>query len=135
MGPSSDALVGRMRPPTTVLYRAVGRDELDLIRKRGFRAFPPPPLDQRVLKPMLTNEYAFEVAQDWSKEKSQQFSGYVLQFQVETAFLDRHAPHKVGGSRHREYWIPVDELDEFNGSIRGRIELVAELHGVPDDAA
>jgi DNA-binding Xre family transcriptional regulator len=46
----------------TVLYRPVGRRELELIREGGFRAFPPPPPGQSMFKPVLTREYADEVA-------------------------------------------------------------------------
>ncbi len=124
---------------TTVLYRPVGRRELELIRESGFRAFPPPPPGQSKFKPTLTREYAAEVARNWSaKEKTRACSDvYVTRFHVDSAFLSRYSQHQVAGSIHREYFIPAEELDEFNGQIRGIIELVAEYHypGVPDDAA
>src|SRR5713226_2015643 len=124
---------------TTVLYRPVGRRELELIRVSTFRAFPPLPPGQSIFKATLTHEHAAEVARAWSaKEKTAVYSDvYVTRFHVESAFLSRYPQHQVAGSSHREYLIPADELDEFNGYIRGIIELVAEYHypGVPDDAA
>lgn len=35
---------------------------------------------------------------------------------------------ETGGETILEYWIPADELDEFNDHIVGRIEVVAEFH-------
>jgi hypothetical protein len=124
---------------TTVLYRPVGRRELELIRAGGFRTFPPPPPGQSIFKPALTREYAAEVARDWSAmEKTRAYSDvYVTRFHVDSAFLSRYSLHQVADSIEREYLIPAGELDEFNDHIRGIIELVAEYHypGVPDDAA
>ena len=37
------------------------------------------------------------------------------------------AVRTVGGSIHKEYWIPAEELPEFNRSIVGEIEVVAEF--------
>src|SRR5262245_14355239 len=114
-----------MRRPTTVLYKPVGCGELEAIRKSGFRAFPAPPFGQPTFKPMLTREYAAEVARDWSaKEKTRSYSGYITQFHVDTEFLAHYSPCQVGGTVHKEYWIPADELDRFNGHIRGLIEVI-----------
>jgi hypothetical protein len=33
--------------------------------------------------------------------------------------LDRYEVHRVGGRIHDEYWIPADELDQFNDNIVG----------------
>ena len=35
--------------------------------------------------------------------------------------------HRVGGRLHEEYWIPADELPEFNAHIVGEIDLVAKF--------
>jgi hypothetical protein len=34
---------------------------------------------------------------------------------------------KVGGAIHTEYWIPAEDLPEFNRNIVGRIEVTAEF--------
>jgi hypothetical protein len=76
------------------------------------------------------------MAQDWNaKDKTAGYSGFVTRFKVDTEFLSRYEPHQVGNTIHREYWIPAEELEEFNRHIRGLIEIIAEYHGVPDDAA
>jgi hypothetical protein len=33
----------------------------------------------------------------------------------------------VGGSLHQEYWIPAEDLSEFNRNIVGKIEVIAEF--------
>jgi hypothetical protein len=37
----------------------------------------------------------------------------------------------VGDHRHRELWVPAEELDEFNRHIVGRITVAAAFAG-PD---
>jgi hypothetical protein len=46
-------------------------------------------------------------------------------------FLAKYEVHMVGGSIHQEYWIPAEDLDEFNTNIAGEIEIVAEYRGTP----
>jgi hypothetical protein len=38
-----------------------------------------------------------------------------------TSYLEKFEPHTVGSSVHVEYWIPAEQLSEFNASIRGAI--------------
>jgi hypothetical protein len=46
---------------------------------------------------------------------------------VRTEFLDRYEVHQVGGQTILEYWIPAEELDEFNTNLVGSIEVVHEF--------
>jgi hypothetical protein len=41
-------------------------------------------------------------------------------------YLLRYDLHVVGGSQHQEYWIPSEDLAEFNANIVGEIEVIAE---------
>ena len=41
-------------------------------------------------------------------------------------FLARYEVKTVGGSEHQEYWIPAEDLEQFNRNIVGRIEVIAE---------
>jgi hypothetical protein len=34
--------------------------------------------------------------------------------------------HEVGGREHAEYWIPAEQLEDFNDRLVGLIEVVAE---------
>src|SRR5438445_885116 len=93
---------------TLTLWRPVGPKELELIRKSGFRAFPPRLPDQPIFYPVLTEAYAVKIARDWNVPASG--AGYVTRFAVLAAYLDAHSIHEAGGSAHQEYWIPAEEL-------------------------
>jgi hypothetical protein len=113
---------------TTKLYRPVGQGELDLIAANGFKAFPPRLPDQPIFYPVLTKQYAEQIARDWNtKDERSGFAGYVLEFEVETEYLRRFNIRKAGSNQHMEYWIPADELEEFNRHINGEIRVVAKF--------
>ena len=110
---------------TTVLFRPVGARELELIRATGFTAFPPRLTEQPIFYPVLNKEYAVQIARDWNAK--QDGVGYVTRFRVRNEYLSRYEEQTVGGSTHREYWIPAEELAEFNQNIVGPIEVIAEF--------
>ena len=117
-----------MATPTTVLYRPVGQEELDLIREGGFASFPPRLSWQPIFYPVLTEEYATGIARNWNtKDEASGFVGYVTRFSVRTDYLDRFDVQTVGSRAHQEYWIPAEDLDEFNRNIVGPIEVIAEF--------
>jgi hypothetical protein len=118
-----------MDQTTTILYRPVGRIELDLIREAGFRAFPPRLPSQPFFYPVLNEEYAVQIARDWNtKDEASGYEGYVLKLEVRSEFLKRYEVHVAGDSRHREYWIPASELEEFNRNIQGKIQVIRVFH-------
>lgn len=39
---------------------------------------------------------------------------------------DRYDVRQVGGRTILEYWIPAEDLEEFNDNIVGTIEVIAE---------
>ena len=117
---------------TVTLYRPVGRAELQLIEESGWRRFPPRLPSQPIFYPVLSEEYATEIARDWNtKDPASDNAGYVTRFEVEAEFLARYEVHTVGASRHREYWIPAEDLPAFNERIVGVIEVVAKFDGEP----
>jgi hypothetical protein len=107
------------------LYRPVGPDELRLIREAGWSMFPPRLPGQEIFYPVVNEDYAIQIASRWNVRTDG--SGYVTRFQVRKSYLDLFESHQVGGTRHREYWIPADQLPEFNGNIVGKIEVVGEF--------
>jgi len=110
----------------TTLFRPLGEKELELIRASGFSRFPPRLPEQPFFYPVLSLEYATQIAREWNTKDSQSgFVGHVLRFQVESDFLSRYTVRQVGDAIHREYWIPSGELAEFNEQIVGEIEIVA----------
>jgi hypothetical protein len=114
---------------TTILYRPVGASELRLIVESGYSAFPPRLPGQPIFYPVLNEEYATQIARDWNAKNSDSAAGCVTRFAVKTSYLSQFSVQKVGGALHLEYWIPADELAEFNQNIVGKIEVIAEFHG------
>ncbi len=113
---------------TITLYRPIGRKEFELIEESGFISFPPRLPFQPIFYPVLSEEYAIQIARDWNtKDKASDYMGYVTRFQVKTEFLQKYIIQTVGGSQYQEYWIPAEELSEFNANIIGRIEVIAEF--------
>ena len=108
------------------LFRPVGRQELDLIAASGHRTFPPRPPDESTFYPVLSRKYAEQLARNWNaKDPNSGFRGFVLRFRVRADYLSRFDVHAVGDTSHQEYWIPAEELEEFNRHIVGQIEVVA----------
>lgn len=118
---------------TVTLFRPVGQKELELIRESGWREFPPRLFWQPIFYPVLNEEYAVQIARDWNtKDAASGYAGYVTRFRVRKRFLGRYQVQTVGASIHQEYWIPAEELPEFNRNIVGEIEVIAEFRRPPD---
>jgi hypothetical protein len=114
----------------STLYRPVGRAEFELVRESAFRSFPPRLPHQPIFYPVLSEEYAIQIARDWNtKDETSGFVGYVLRFSVRTEFLNNYEIHIVGSSEHREYWIPADDVQKLNENIVGAIEVISEFRG------
>jgi hypothetical protein len=111
---------------TIVLFRPTGSKELALIQQSGYTAFPPRLFWQPIFYPVLNEEYATQIARDWNARDGN--SGYVTRFRVQRAFLHRYEVHQVGSAIDLEYWIPAEDLEEFNRNIVGKIEVIAEYH-------
>ncbi len=107
---------------TVVLFRPTGEAELALIRDSGWRAFPPRLPEQPIFYPVLDEEYAIQIARDWNTRGGGE--GFVLRFQVVRDYLSRFQVQTVGARIHREYWIPAEDLPEFNRNIVGTIEVI-----------
>ena len=114
---------------TTLLYRPVGQKELELIQQSGFTAFPARLPEQPIFYPVLNEEYAVQIARDWNAKHNPEKIGYVIRFHVRSEYLNRYEIQTVGSSIHQEYWIPAEDLVEFNRNIVGKIEVVAEFRG------
>ena len=108
---------------TVTLFRPTGEQELALVREIWWKAFPRRLPDQPFFYPVLNEVYATQIARDWNTKDGG--TGYVLRFHVDERFLGRYAVQTVGASGHQEYWIPADELEEFNRHLVGPIEVIA----------
>lgn len=109
----------------STLYRPTGENELSLIAASGWKAFPPRLPEQPIFYPVLEESYATQIARDWNTRDGG--IGYVLRFQVETEYLAQFPIQTAGARVHREYWIPAEELAEFNLHIVGLIEIVSRF--------
>ena len=110
-----------------VLFRPVGERELALIRASSCRAFPPRLPEQPIFYPVVHEDYAVQIARDWNTRDGG--VGYVTRFRVRAEFLQRYSRRTVGASMHEEYWIPAEDLPDFNAALVGPIEVIAEFHG------
>ena len=113
-----------------ILFRPVGTKELELISQLNFRAFPPRLEIQPIFYPVLNEEYATQIARDWNAKYNADKVGYVTKFEVRKEFLDNYDVKIVGGAVHEEYWIPAEDLEEFNRNIVEKIEVIAEFKGL-----
>ena len=114
-----------MDKPVVTLYRPVGPTELALIEASGWREFPPRLPEQPIFYPVTNEAYAIQIARDWNVKESG--SGHVTRFDVDATYLNRYRKEQVGGAIHTEYWIPAEELSEFNRHIVGKIVVTAEF--------
>src|SRR5688572_25843491 len=115
---------------SVTLFRPVGKYELALIEESGYKAFPPRLPIQPIFYPVLNREYAIQIARGWNtKDKASGYEGYVTRFNVLKAYIDRYDVQQVGAAIHLEYWIPAEELHEFNSNIIGEIEVIDTFIG------
>lgn len=117
-------------PATTTLWRPTGPEELALVEAADRRAWPPRLPDQPIFYPVLNEDYAIRIARDWNVPASG--VGYVTRFEVDTAFLARYPVRQAAwAGPSSNFWVPADELAEFNRHIVGRIEVVHEFRPRP----
>ena len=110
---------------TVTLYRPVGPKELELIAATEWREFPPRLPGQPIFYPVTNEAYATQIARDWNVKSDG--AGFVMKFDVDAYYLSQYPVQKVGGEIHTEYWIPAEDLAEFNHNIVGKIGVVAEF--------
>ncbi len=104
------------------LFRPVGPAELDLLKANQFQSWPPRLPEQPFFYPVTNLEYAREITVRWNVP--QYGSGFVTRFEVDDAYLEQFPVQTVGAERHTEWWIPSEQLAEFNTHLLGPIELI-----------
>ncbi len=117
---------------SVVLFRPVGRKELDLIIEADMRAFPPRLDWQPIFYPVLNVKYATQIARDWNTKDGA--VGYVTRLAVNGEFIAGYEAHQVGSKVHLEHWIPAGELADFNLNLVGPIEFIAAFRGDPPES-
>lgn len=113
---------------TTTLYRPVGAREFVLLQNSAFEKWPPRLPEQPIFYPVTNEEYAVQIARDWNtKDATNGNVGYVTKFQISSDYLSRFEQQVVGGKEHTEYWIPAEQLEEFNTHIIGKITIIRKF--------
>ena len=118
-------------PDTVTLWRPTGQAELDLVAASGWRAWPPRLPDQPIFYPVLNRWYATKIAREWNVPA--EGVGYVTRFDVQRTYLERLEVRQVGGRDVLEYWIPAEEVEDFNAHIVGAIVEEADYRGPVGD--
>ena len=111
-----------------ILYRPVGLQELELIYDSGMKSFPARLPQQPIFYPVLDLDYARQTASGWNTQNAGA-AGYVTQFKVEEKYVSQFETHTVGDSQYQEFWIPAEEIEEFNRHILGHIKVVEAYFG------
>jgi hypothetical protein len=111
-----------MATETVTLFRPVGPMELALLKASDFKRWPPRLPEQPIFYPVTNEEYAVEIASRWNVRDSG--CGFVVRFEVKKQFMTRYPIHQVGSSRHQEWWVPAEDLEELNDNIVGTIPVV-----------
>ena len=109
-----------------VLYRPVGKKELELIQASDNREFPPRLPEQPIFYPVLNEKYALEIASGWNVKYNEDHKGYVTKFEIDDQYCEQFEIHTVGASYHQELWVPAGELEAFNQHIIGKILVIYE---------
>lgn len=109
--------------PATTLWRPCNDAELALVAESRWRRWPPRLDWQPIFYPVLNEEYATEIARGFQVPA---FGvSHVTRFEVDSAYLAQFDVQRVGSNTSLEYWIPAEDLDEFNDHIVGTIRVVA----------
>jgi hypothetical protein len=116
---------------TVILYRPVDLREAELIMESGYRGFPPRLPEQPIFYPVLTFDYADQIAREWNtRDPASGYVGIVTCFRIEKDYVAGLEIHVVGrASIHQELWVPAENLDEFNRHIIGQISFTAVHYG------
>lgn len=112
------------------MYRPTGLAELKLIAESGFAGFPPRLSHQPIFYPVLDVEYARQIARDWNApDEFSGFVGFVMQFDLDDGYAAQFPVQIAGAGRHRELWVPAEQLIEFNTNIVGPIHVIEAFPG------
>ncbi|MCJ8152888.1 ADP-ribosylation/crystallin J1 [Chryseobacterium sp. SSA4.19] len=115
---------------TITLYRPVGEKEMILIIESNYKKFPPRLEWQPIFYPVLNEDYASEIAEKWNtRDQAGNYLGFVTKFEVSEDEVNKYPMQNVGAGNHNELWVPSENLETFNQSIAGKIEVVKVFIG------
>ncbi|MDR2879376.1 MAG: hypothetical protein LBV03_05640 [Fusobacteriales bacterium] len=112
------------------LYRPVGLYEMEKILEKAGKEFPVRFSEQPIFYPVLNVCYARQIAEKWNqKDFNSGFVGFITEFDIDDNYIESHEVHCVGGKEHLEYWIPAEELQEFNKKMKNKITIIEAYYG------
>lgn len=112
------------------LYRPVGLYEMEKILESGGKEFPPRFSEQPIFYPVLNISYAQQIAKEWNQDDTNSgFVGFVTEFEINDKYIKNFETHCVGSNIHQEYWIPAENLQDFNENITSKIVIVDAYYG------
>ena len=76
-----------------ILYRPVGTKELKLIEESNYSKFPPRLPEQPIFYPVLTEEYAIEIASGWNAKYKDEQKGYETMFEIDDTYCGQFEIH------------------------------------------
>lgn len=103
---------------------------MELIRASQFREFPPRLPEQPIFYPVLSEEYATQIARDWNtKDERSGFAGFVCASGCGASFCKSMMcrlweVRRIASTGFRRAICPG-----LNANIVGEIEIVSEFHG------
>ena len=93
---------------------------MKLIRDTNCYAFPPRLPEQPIFYPVLSEEYAVQIARDWNAKDPNTKVGFVTRLHVNSDYLSQFEVHTVGSVIHKEYWIPAKNCQTSMPILLGR---------------
>ncbi|HWT50955.1 MAG TPA: hypothetical protein VN113_02105 [Caulobacter sp.] len=114
---------------TVTLYQPVGMEELQAIKALDWKAFPPHDIEQPIFRPVTSEAFAAQLAQNWNAAHTTYRRGYIVRFEVLKSFLDAYENKVSGTPGHEEYWIPPEDLSLLNAAIQGHITVAGTFAG------
>lgn len=106
-----------------LLFKSLNPAQLARVIASDWRLLYPDTAQQQIFYPKVNIHYAEQIARQWDARRYA--AGYVVKFLVSADFLGRYELQTVAYAEHREYKVPITELDQLNENIIGKIELVS----------
>ena len=113
---------------TLTLFKSLSPEQLAAVVVSDWRCFSPEAPEQKIFYPKLYLAYAEQIAKWWNAP--QYSAGYVVCFTMAKAFMARYETQTVAYEEHREYRIPIAELNFFNRNIQGRIRVLSAFTAI-----
>lgn len=109
---------------TVVLFFAGGPADLAWLEENPWRALPRDGQGKPLFCPVSDEGHAARLARQPDAAASE--VGYVLRFEVPTAFWARYPAHRMRRGSHEEFWIPWADLDEVDDHLVGPVVVAGE---------